>query len=145
MSDLFAQFRQCARGGEPERLDAIVGRVLAAIVGRAARERPSDQDSTPAREAEGVSVACEPDGDALWVGRLAAAGAAWVRALRVLARDEQDAVLREMEQILSKTPGCLTSVCEIANGPSPDPNPVSRHRTQRRRLSERVIAGASAC
>ena len=87
-------------GAGLERLDSMLGRVFPEVVRRAGGEqRPSDQDSTPAREAEGASVARDQVA-APWVGRLAAAGAAWVRALRVLAREEQDAVLREMEQFL---------------------------------------------
>jgi hypothetical protein len=83
-----------------ERLESILGRVFPEVVRRAVREkRPSDQDSTSAREAEGASVARDQTAMPR-VGRLATAGAAWVRALRVLARDEQDAVLREMEQFL---------------------------------------------
>jgi hypothetical protein len=87
-----------------ERLDSILVRVFPELVRRAVGEkRPSDQDSTHARDAGGASVARD-QGAMPRMGRLAAAGAAWVRALRVLARAEQDAVLREMEQFLSTTP-----------------------------------------
>lgn len=80
-----------------ERLDSILVRVFPEVVRRVVGE---NQDSTPEREAEGAGVAREADCAVLWVGRLAAAGTAWVRALRVLARDEQVAVLREVEQCL---------------------------------------------
>ena len=86
-------------GAGLERLDRMLGRVFPEVVRRAVEERPSDQGSTPPREAEDASVARDQVA-APWVGRLAAAGAAWVRALRVLAREERDAVLLKVEQLL---------------------------------------------
>jgi hypothetical protein len=112
-----------------ERLDSILGRVFSEVVRRAVgEERPSDQDSTPACEAEG----------ALWpVTRLRCRG--WV-VWRLLGRrgcahcgcwhaTSRTRCSASWSSSFSKMPGFLTSVCEIANGPRPDPNPGSRHRT----------------
>jgi hypothetical protein len=88
-----------------ERLDRLLVRVFSEVVRRAVGEkRFSDQYPAPPREAGDASVARD-QGAMLWVGRLAAAGAAWVRALRALPREEQRAVVDELEMLLNDVRG----------------------------------------
>jgi hypothetical protein len=96
VSDLFERLGECPRGGEPERLDEILGRVFAAIMGAGPVARGLGEGSTmgnpqdPQRLVDGVSIARIAAGVAPAIGLL-------VELLAALTPDERAAVHREVE------------------------------------------------